>query len=186
MVLKTASEYGLQLNLKKCQFIKKSIEFLGHVVEGGRVYPSPKKIKAVIDYPEPRELKDVQSYLGLSGYFRKFIPLYSVIARPLSNLLQKNRSYIFDMAAREAFQQLKTSLTQKPVLKIYHPRHETELHTGASIEEYGAVLMQKSPDDNLLHPVYYMSKKTKREERNYCSYELEVLAIIGAIKTFRV
>lgn len=186
LILRTASEYGLQLNLKKCQFIKRSVEFLGHIVEGGKIYPSPEKVKAVINYPEPKGLKDIQSFLGLSGYFRKFIPLYSVIARPLSDLLQKNRPYNFDENARSAFQQLKTKLTQNPVLKIYNPKHVTEVHTDASIDGYGAVMMQRSPDDNLLHPVYFMSKKTKPAERNYSSYELEVLAVIEAVKKFRI
>lgn len=92
LVLRTASEHGLRLNLKKCYFINQSIEFLGHIVEEGKVYPSPEKITAVVNYPEPQELEDIQSFLGLSGYFRKFIPLYSVIAKPLSDFLQKNRA----------------------------------------------------------------------------------------------
>jgi len=90
IVLKTASDYGLQINFKKCQFIKKSVEFLGYVMERDNISSSPGKIKAVIDYPEPRGLKDVQSFLGLSGYFRKYIPSYSTIARPLSDMLRKN------------------------------------------------------------------------------------------------
>jgi len=161
IVLETSSAYGLQLNLKKCQLIKKTIEFLGYVVEEGKIYPLPEKIKAVANYPEPKELKDIQSFLGLSGYFRKFIPLYSVIAKPLSDLLQKNRPYIFDDATRNVFQHLKTLLTQNSVLKIYSPQHETEVHMNASIDGYRAVLMQRSPNDNLIHPVYFMSKKTK-------------------------
>lgn len=107
LTLKTASEHGLQINFKKCQFIKRSIEFLGHIIEEGKIYPSPEKIKAVINYPEPQGLKDIQSFLGLSGYFRKFIPSYSVIAKPLSDMLQKNRPYDFNEKTRNAFLQLK-------------------------------------------------------------------------------
>lgn len=155
-------------------------------MEGGKIYPSPEKVKAVVNYSEPKGLKDIQSFLGLSRYFRKFIPLYAIIARPLSDLLQKNRPYNFDDNARRAFQQLKMKLTQNPVLKIYNPTHVTEVHTDASIDGYGAVLIQRSPDDNLLHLVYYMSRKTKPAERNYSSYELEVLAVIEAVKKFRI
>ncbi|KAG5317167.1 POL3 protein, partial [Pseudoatta argentina] len=115
----------------------------------------------------PRELKDIQSFLGLTGYFRKFISSYFTIVKPLSDMLWKDQSYNFDDKARNAFIQLKTILTQNPVLKIYHLRHETEVHTDASIDDYGAVLLQRSDEDNLLHPVYFMSKKTKKEERNY-------------------
>lgn len=166
LVLCTASEYGLEINFKKCQFIKKSIEFLGHIVEEGQIYPSPTKVKAVLDYPKPKGLKDIQSFLGLSGYFRKFISSYSVIAKPLSDMLRKDRQYVFDEKAKGTFLQLKTLLTQNPILKMYHPRWESELHTDASIDDYGAVLMQRAPDDGLLHPVYYMNKKTKTKKEN--------------------
>ncbi|GBN74107.1 Transposon Ty3-I Gag-Pol polyprotein, partial [Araneus ventricosus] len=75
-VLKTASEYGLELNIKKCQFLKREIEFLGHRIKDGKLYDSPLKIKAVMKFPEPTCTKDIKSYLGLTGYFRKFIPHY--------------------------------------------------------------------------------------------------------------
>ena len=101
-------------------------------------------------------------------------------------MLRKDQSYNFDDKARNAFIQLKTILTQNPVLKIYHSRHETEVHTDASIDGYGAVLLQRSDEDDLLHPVYFMSKKTKKEERNYTSYELEALAIVEALRKLRV
>ncbi|GBN77289.1 hypothetical protein AVEN_170386-1 [Araneus ventricosus] len=77
-------------------------------------------------------------------------------------------------------------LTEKPVLRIYNPNYETELHTDASLEGYGAILMQKSPDDKNFHPTYYMSKKTADAEKKYSSYELEALAVIKAVKKFRV
>lgn len=82
-VLKVASEVGLSINWRKCKF-------LGHVIENGYVFPTERKTKAVRDFPEPCTVRQVQSFLGLSGYFRKFIPKYSEIARPLTNLLRKN------------------------------------------------------------------------------------------------
>ncbi|GBM54065.1 Retrovirus-related Pol polyprotein from transposon 297 [Araneus ventricosus] len=88
-VLKTASEYGLELNIKKCQFLKREIEILGHRIKDGKLYASPLKIKAVMNFPEPKCTKDIRSYLGLTGYFRKFIPHYSAIAKPLSDLLNQ-------------------------------------------------------------------------------------------------
>lgn len=186
LVLQRASDYGLQINMKKCYFLKRSIEFLGHIIKEGKLYPSYDKIKAVIIFPEPKGAKDVQSFLGLSGYFRKFIPLYSIIAKPLSDLLKKDRSYQFAEKERKAFEMLKSSLAGKPVLKIHHRDHETEVHTDASQNGYGAVLLQRADEDNELHPVYYMSRKTTPAERNYTSYELEVLAVIEALKKFKV
>ncbi|GBM03260.1 Retrovirus-related Pol polyprotein from transposon 297 [Araneus ventricosus] len=73
-VLKTASEYGLELNIKKCQFLKREIEFLGHRIKDGKLYASPSNINAVMNFPAPKCTKDIRSYLGLTGYFRKFIP----------------------------------------------------------------------------------------------------------------
>ena len=92
IVLKIASDYGLQINFKKCQFAKRTIEFLDYAVEGGKIYPYQEKVKAVIDYPEQRELKDIQSFLGLTGFIRKFIPSYSTIAKSLSDMLRKDQS----------------------------------------------------------------------------------------------
>ncbi|KAG5318843.1 POL3 protein, partial [Pseudoatta argentina] len=152
-VLKTASDHSLQINFKKCQFLKRTIEFLGHIIEEGKIYPSQEKVKAVMDYPEPKELKDIQSFLGLTGYFRKFISSYSMIAKPLSDMLRKDQPYNFNDKARNAFIQLMT-LTQNPVLKIYHLRHETEVYQVKN--SYGTVLLQHSDEDNLLHPVHVL------------------------------
>ncbi|GFX00569.1 transposon Tf2-6 polyprotein [Trichonephila clavipes] len=122
----------------------------------------------------------------LTGYFRKFIPAYSVIAKPLSDLLRKDTPFNFDVKQKASFDELKRLLCQKPVLGIYRPNCETEIHTDASMDGLAAVLLQRSPDDNSLHPIYYMSRKTSETERKYTSYELEVLAIIEALKKFKV
>ncbi|GFY77952.1 hypothetical protein TNIN_250031 [Trichonephila inaurata madagascariensis] len=122
---------------------------------------------------------------GLTGYFRKFIPAYSVIAKPLSDLLRKDTPFNFDVKQKASFDELKR-LCQKPVLGIYRQNCETEIHTDASIDGLAAVLLQRSSDDNSLHPIYYMSRKTSETERKYSSYELEVLAIIEALKKFKV
>ncbi|GBN01638.1 Retrovirus-related Pol polyprotein from transposon 297 [Araneus ventricosus] len=94
-VLTIASEYGLEINFNKYHFLKKRIEFLGHVIEDGKIFPSTLKTKAVLNFPEPANLKQIHSFLGLTGYFRKFIPKYSTIARPLSDLLKKDRKFKF-------------------------------------------------------------------------------------------
>lgn len=185
-VLEVASEYGLEINFKKCQFLKSRVEFLGHIIEDGNVYPSVDKTTAVMQFPEPRNVKEIQSFLGLTGYFRKFIANYAQIARPLSDLLKKEKIFQFTKPERHAFDDLKQILANDPVLKLYSPDRETELHTDASQDGYGAILLQRCPDDGQLHPIYYTSRKTNNAERNYKSYELEVLAIIGALKKFRI
>jgi len=186
IVLKRAEEYGLEINKRKCQLLEQRIEFLGHVIENGKLYPSPEKTKAVLKFPEPRTIKQVQSFLGLTGYFRKFIPNYSRIANPLSNLLKKNQIFQFGEKENDAFKKLKKCLIEKPVLNIYNQEYETEIHTDASQDGYGAILLQRSPEDDKLHPVYFMSKKTTDAEKKYSSYELEAKAVVEALKKFRV
>jgi len=183
-VLKTASEYGLELNLKKCQFMKRKIEFLGHIIENGEIRPSPEKTLAVQNFPEPKNAKQVQSFLGLTGYFRKFIPSYAVHARPLSDLLRKSTPFCFGPEQKQAFQRLKEIISQKPVLHLYKQGAKLELYTDACKLGFGAILFQQSDDGNF-HPIHYMSRKTSAVEEKYCSYELEVLAIVEALKKFR-
>lgn len=185
-VLKVASEAGLDINWKKCCFLQTRVEFLGHVIEAGQVRPSNKKTEAVRRFPEPTNVKQVQSFLGLSGYFRKFIPGYAAIAHPLSSLLKTGVKFNFGAAEKNAFERLKKMLSEGPVLSLYRAGAETELHTDASALGYGAILLQRGNEDNLFHPVYYSSGKTTSAEAKYPSYELEVLAIIKALKKFRV
>ncbi|GFV67301.1 transposon Tf2-6 polyprotein [Trichonephila clavipes] len=106
----------------------------------------------------PKTTKEVQRFLGLTGYFRKFIPAYSVIAKPLSDLLRKGTPFNFDVKQKSSFDELKCFLCQKPVLGIYRHNCESEIHTDASIDGLASVLLQRSPDDNSLHPLYYMSR----------------------------
>lgn len=185
-VFSLASSYGLDINFQKCKFLSKQIEFLGHVIENGKLYPSPQKVKAVLNFPEPKSNKDLQSFLGLAGYFRKFIYNFSIIAHPLTELLKKNREFKFSDSEKQAFNCLKQSLSSPPVLSIYNQNADTEIHCDASINGYGCILLQKSITDNALHPVYFMSKKTSDAEKKYSSYELEVLAIVKALQKFRV
>ncbi|XP_017888656.1 uncharacterized protein LOC108630103 [Ceratina calcarata] len=185
-VLSVASQHGLVINWSKCNLLQTRVEFLGHIVENGHVQPSEDKTKAVIKFPKPQFIKDVQSFLGLTGYFRKFIHQYSVIARPLSNLLKKDSKFKFETAEQEAFDKLKLILSGMPGMKLYCMGAETELHTDASSLGYGAILMQRDNEDGIFHPVYYASGKTTPAEEKYPSYELEVLAIIKSLRKFRV
>ncbi|GFW35690.1 retrovirus-related Pol polyprotein from transposon 297 [Trichonephila clavipes] len=180
IVLEVAYDYGLEINFKKCQFLHNTIEFLAHIIENGRLFPSPSKTKAVIDYPDLKNIKDVRRFLGLTGYFRKFLPSYSTIAKPLSDLLRKDSLFQFYAEQQTAFQKLKYLLSQQPVLSIFNQNSPTEIHTDASIDGLGAVLLQKSIHDNQFHPVFYMSKKTSDHERKYTSFEIEVLAVVEA------
>ncbi|GFY30322.1 retrovirus-related Pol polyprotein from transposon 297 [Trichonephila clavipes] len=154
-VLKVSSDYGLEINFDKCQFLHRKIEFLDHIIEN-KLFPSPSKTKSVVHNPEPKTTKEVKRFLGLTGYFRKFIPAYSVISKPLSDLLRKDTPFNFDVKQKASFDELKRFLCQKPVLDIYRQNCETEIHTDVSIDGLAAVLLQRSPDYNSLHPIYYI------------------------------
>lgn len=186
LVLKTASEFGLEIKWKKCQFLQSKISYLGNIIENGRVRPSKDKTAAVVKFPEAKDVKAVRSFLGLSGYFRKFIQNYSIIARPLSDLLKDKVPFRFDYKERQAFERLKSLLSDKPVLRLYKTNAETELHTDACSLGIGAILMQKDSESGMFYPVYYVSGKTTTAEEKYCRYELEVLAIVKALQKFRV
>ncbi|GBL98895.1 Retrovirus-related Pol polyprotein from transposon 17.6, partial [Araneus ventricosus] len=140
-VFEVASKYGLEIKFKKCQFLRRRVEFLGHVVENGTVRPSVAKTIAVKKFPVPTTVKQVQSFLGLTGYFRKFIPAYSKIAKPLSDLIRSDNLFVFEQPQIEAFEKLKKLLTESPVLSIFQQGKTTELHTDASQQGYGAVLL---------------------------------------------
>ncbi|GFX10266.1 hypothetical protein TNCV_1866631 [Trichonephila clavipes] len=141
-VLEVASKYGLEMKFKKCQFLRRRVEFLGHVVENGTIRPSIAKTIAVKKFPVPTTVKQVQSFLGLTGYFRKFIPAYSQIGKPLSDLTRKDNPFMFEQLQMEAFEKLKKLLTESPVLSIFQQGRTTELPTDASQQGYGAVLLQ--------------------------------------------
>jgi len=156
------------------------------MVENGTVRPSERKTAAVLNFPKPACVRDVQSFVGLTSYFRKFIPKYSITARPLTNLLRKDTTFRFNEEQEYAFNELKRILSCDPVLKLYRHEADTELCTDASKLGFGAILLQKDPDDQKFHPVYYASWQTTDAESKYFSYKLEVLAIIKSLKKFRV
>lgn len=183
-IFQVAADYGLQFNFKKCNFLQRKITFLGHILENGKIRPSTFKTNAVLSFPQPKTAKDVQSFLGLSGYFRKFIKNYAVIARPLSDLLRDSIPFQFGPDQQQAFLNLKQALATEPVLHLYKQGSPLQLHTDASSKGFGAILLQ-TDSENVPHPIHYMSRKTSPQEEKYSSYELEVLAIVAALKKFR-
>lgn len=183
IVLNTAARFNLKIKWSKCSFMQSKIDFLGHIVEGGMIWPGKEKTKAIDKFPQPKSIKDVQSFLGITGYFRRFIEGYAQIARPLTNLLKKDSKFIIGEEELKAIHMLKMALVKEPVLKIYDRMAETELHTDASKHGFGAALLQRN--ENHLHPVFFWSKKTSPQEQSQHSYILEVKAAYLAFKKFR-
>lgn len=184
-VLQTASDYGLNINWKKSQLMVRRVEYLGHLIENGEIRPSTGKTEAVARYPEPKDVKQLHSFIGLCSYFRKFIQNFAFIAKPLTDLLRKDELFMFTDVHKKSFNTLKEKLTSGPVLTIFNPRRKTELHTDASGVAYSAILLQQCSEDGELHPVHYFSRKTSETQSKYTSYELEALAIVEGVKKFR-
>ena len=174
----------LELRIDKCKFLCTEIEFLGYRISKDGIQPNKSGIEALERYPIPQDLRSLQCFLGLASYFRKFIEKFSVIAKPLYDMLRKNVEFKLGKNQLEAFDMLKQKLQEAPVLSIYSPYDETELHTDASANGFGAALMQRK-NDMKFHPVSYFSKRTTDIESRYHSFELETLAVIYALRRFR-
>jgi hypothetical protein len=150
------------------------------------ISPCQEHIDSVFRFPTPRNTRQVQSFLGPVSYFRRFTQNFSYIAQPLYNLTKKKSvNFNFGEKELEAFELLKNMLAFQPVLVIYSPTADTELHCDASSLGFGAVLLQRQKDDRF-HPISYFSKRTNDAESRYHSFELECLAIIYALKRFHV
>lgn len=174
---------NLKLNPNKCNFLHKEISFLGHVVSHDGIKADPKKIEAIVKYPVPKCVKEIQSFVGLAGYYRRFIPKFSEIASPLFKLLKKGVDFNWDPFCDEAFSILKNALISTPILQ--YPDYSKEFHVtcDASLVALGAVLSQEY--DNFELPIVYASRTINSAEKNYSAIEKELLAIVWGIEQFR-
>lgn len=145
-------EHKFFVKLSKCSFAQKEVEYLGHTILALGVATEEDKIKADKSWPSLRNLKDLRGFLCLTGYYRRFIRHYSLINRPLSDMLKKGVSFLWTTAAETTFQQLKDALIQAPVLALPDFTKPFVLETDASEVGFGAVLMQEN------HPIAYLSK----------------------------
>ena len=161
------------------------MEYLGHVIGGGVILPNPKKLKAVLHYKCPETKTEVKSFLGLTGYYRKFVPQYASISTPLCNLLKKGKRERVEWSpeCEQAFQTLKKKLGEPPVLIVPDFSKPFVVRTDASNVGIGAVLTQQGPDGQE-HPVAFASRKLKPREQNYSVVEKECLAIVWALQFF--
>lgn len=184
-VLQRLKDANLTLKPSKCHFFKKQVEFLGHVVSQEGVQTDPKKIKDVKEWPIPRRVKDVRSFLGLTGYYRRFIKDYGSIAKPLHELTEKTTPFVWSKERQQAFHQLKSALTSAPILGYPSAEEGDEfiLDTDASNCHIGAVLSQRQGTTERV--IAYGSKVLSRQERNYCVTRRELLAVVHFVVHFR-
>lgn len=175
----------LDLRIEKCKFLLTEIDYLGYIIDHRGIRPNPANVSAITEYPIPRNFHELHSFLGLASYFRKFIKHFATITKPLYDLLKSKENFMWKDEHIHCFEVLKQILITQPVLAIYSPKLDTELHCDASSYGYGSVLLQKQTDGKF-HPVSYFSKRTTQVESRYHSFELEALAIVYSLERFRV
>ncbi|KAM2088514.1 hypothetical protein ACFX1T_032585 [Malus domestica] len=152
---------------------------LGHVVSAQGIQVDPQKIAAVENWEQPRTVTEVRSFLGLAGYYRRFVQDFSMIALPLTKLTRKDVKFEWDESCEQSFQQLKYCLTHAPVLVLPDDNGNFEIYSDASLNGLGCVLMQHS------RVIAYASRQLKTHERNYPTHDLELAAIVFALKIWR-
>ena len=186
-VLQRLREAKLTAKPTKCQIAMNQCVYLGHRVGNGEIEPEASKLKAVSDFLQPETKKDVRAFLGLTGYYRKFIPNYATIALPLTDLTKKSlpNAVVWTAACGTAFGELKRRLTCAPVLKSPDFSKQFILQTDASERGIGAVLSQRTSDGEE-HPIAYYSRKLLPREEKYATVEKECLAIKLGVQAFRV
>lgn len=190
-IFKTLEEANMKVQLDKCHFFKQEVEFLGFIISEAGIKTNPKKVETIASFPQPRTIKELRSFLGLSGYYRRFIRDYAKLAKPLTLLLRGEEGRIskrqsakicveFNEDAVKAFSKLKNSLISKDVLLSY-PNYEEhfELTTDASNYALGAVLSQGGK------PITFISRTLNKAEEHYAANEKEMLAIIWALNCLR-
>ena len=174
---------NLKLKPSKCQLLRRTVSFLGHIVTPEGVAMDPAKIQDVVDWPVPQRLRDVRAFVGLCAYYRRFVRDFSTVAAPLFALTKKGRAFIWDEACQETFDLLKTALTTAPILALPRDEGAYVLDCDACDLGIGAVLSQRIEGEERV--IAYGSRLLSNAERNYCVTRKELLAIVYFTKLYR-
>lgn len=184
-VFKSLRNNNLKLQPDKCEFLRKEVVYLGHLITREGVQPDPDKIKIIAESPSPTNVKEIKGFLGLGGYYRRFIENFALITRPLTKLLKKNANFEWTSDQQNAVDIIKSKLVSKPILQYPDFSKEFIVTTDASNYAIGAVLSQFSSDNSLDLPIAYAGRTLNRAESNYNTTERETLAILWSINHFR-
>jgi hypothetical protein len=196
-VLARLRTHRLYVKLSKCEFHRPEVKFLGFVVGREGIRMDTDRIETIRDWPEPQSVKDIQMFLGFTGFFRRFVPSYSRVTAPLTEMLKKKAreamSGRFELTpkARGAFEELKTAFSSPPLMRHFDPQKPILLVTDASGYAVAGIMLQpegEAPDTSRIsdwHPVAYYSQKLTEIERRYEVHDQELLAIVSAFKKWR-
>ena len=167
----------------KCEFLKTELSYLGHVVTNEGVKPDPLRVKAIKEFPTPKNTKDVKSFLGLAGCYWKFIPQFSKIAKPLNELLKKDQKWRWEQEQIEVFHLLQDALSREPVFNYPDFTKPYILTCDASGFVVGAILSQGKIGHD--RPIFFASRTLNRAEQGYSTIEKELTAIVWACKHYK-
>ncbi|XP_071674326.1 uncharacterized protein [Lolium perenne] len=179
IVLGTLRDHKLYAKFSKCEFWLKEVGFLGHVISAGGVSVDPSKIQSIMEKKAPTNQTEVRAFLGLAGYYRKFVEGFSSIARPLTQLLKKDKKFEWTDKCEASFQELKKRLVTAPVLTMPDITKDFDVYCDASKLGLGSVLMQEGK------VIAYLSRQLRPHEMNYPTHDLELAAVVHALKTWR-
>ncbi|GJS38861.1 putative reverse transcriptase domain-containing protein [Tanacetum coccineum] len=178
-ILELLKKEELYAKFSKCEFWINRVKFLGHVIDSGGIHVDPAKIEAVKNWASPTTPSEIRQFLGLAGYYRRFIEGFSKIAKPMTELTQKNKKFNWGEEQESAFQLLKQKLCDAPILALPEGSDDFVVYCDASIKGLGVVLMQRTK------VIAYASRQLKVHEKNYTTHDLELGAVVFALKIWR-
>jgi hypothetical protein len=178
-ILEKLREHKLYAKFSKCEFWLSEVGFLGHIVTKDGIVVDPAKVTTVIEWEPPKNVGEVRSFLGLAGYYRRFIENFSKIAKPMTELLKKEKKFEWTEGCENSFQELKKRLVSAPVLCLPNLEKEFQVYCDASRQGLESVLMQGGK------VVAYASRQLKKYELNYPTHDLELASVVHALKIWR-
>ena len=179
IALQTLKDNKLYTKLSKCEFWLEEVSFLGHVISRKGITVDPSKVEAVISWERLKSVSEIRSFLGLAGYYRRFIEGFSRLALSLTTLTRKGQTFVWNAECERSFVALKERLTTTPVLILPDPKQTFVVYCDASKMGLGGVLMQRG------QVVAYASRQLKVHERNYPTHDLELAAVVFTLKLWR-
>lgn len=179
LVLQTLRENKLYAKFSKCEFYKTIIQYLGHAISKEGLVVDPEKVKSMVNWPIPKDVVVVRSFMELVGYYRRFIEGFFKIAYPITSLQKNGENFEWTVECQKSFDKLKHLLTTTPILKLAYIKNEFTIYIDACMEGLKGVLLQYN------YVILYESRKLKNHQRNYDVYDLEIVVVLHGLKMWR-